>query len=228
MNTLILDGVDVTTSNMYVLKLSPVLKAEMRIRRIIIPGRSGHVTEWDGDYEGYLKDVELLYQGNNLNAVLAVLQDARSAVFGNDPGYAYDIVCQGPVKTRRHKAGDYRLLVTYLVQPLKRLATETEYKDALSYSVQHQGDVDALPRIIVTGASTKTLAVGSQSISIAFPVGGDTITIDAFNGQIYDSSGDNAWDKVTGPIPVIPISSSPITVSTTGTGLTVWPNWRWR
>ena len=90
---------------------------------------------------------------------------------------------------------------------------------AKSYSITNPGNEPAYPRIIVTGAGSKTLTVGTQTITLSLASAGETITIDSLNGQVY--VGDtNAWNKITGELPVIPVSNSAITVSTTGSALT--------
>ena len=60
MNTMIIDGVNVTDYNLYLLKIPPIVKPPRRVRRITIPGKSGYLTEWSGDYEAYVKEPELL------------------------------------------------------------------------------------------------------------------------------------------------------------------------
>lgn len=227
MNTMTVDGVNVTTYDLYLLKIPPVVKPEKRVRRITIPGRSGYLTEWSGDYEQYVKEPELLYSGSDLNEALAFLRSASLLVFGNDPDYAYEVRADEKMETRMEKSGLYTIKVAYITQPLKRQATEAVHADDTSYSLTNLGTEPAYPKLVVTGAGEQTVTVASQTITIDFAIGGETITIDSLNGQIYDATGANAWNKVTGDLPVIPVSASAITVSTTGTELTVYPNWRW-
>lgn len=227
MNAMTVDGVNVTTYDLYLLKIPPVVKPEKRVRRITIPGRSGYLTEWSGDYEQYVKEPELLYSGSDLNEALDFLRSASLLVFGNDSDYAYEVRADEKIETRLEKSGLYTVKVAYITQPLKRQATEAVHADATTYSITNLGTEPAYPKLVVAGAGEQTVTVASQAITIDFAVGGETITIDSLNGQIYDTGGANAWNKVTGDLPVIPVSSSAITVSTTGSALTVYPNWRW-
>jgi phage-related protein len=110
---------------------------------------------------------------------------------------------------------------------LKRQAVETIYKDATSYTITNPGNEPAYPKLIITGAGAKTVAIGTHTITISFATLGETITIDALNGQIYDGDGNNAWNKISGDLPMIPVSASAITISTTASALTIYPNWRW-
>lgn len=226
MNTMKINGTDIATHGLYLLKIPPIVKPERRVRRIMIPGRSGYLTEWSGDYEQYVKEPEFLYSGSSLDAVLNFLRSAQLVTFGNEPTYAYEVRADEQIQSRMGKSGEYTIKAPYVTQPLKRLATEPVHEGAKSYSITNPGNEPAYPRIIVTGAGSKTLTVGTQTITLSLASAGETITIDSLNGQVY--VGDtNAWNKITGELPVIPVSDSAITVSTTGSALTVYPNWRW-
>lgn len=223
MNTMTIDGTDISVYDLYLLKIPPVVKPERRVRRIIIPGRSGYLTEWSGDYEQYVKEPELLYTGSTLSTALDFLRSASLVTFGNEPTYAYEVRADESFEARMGKAGEYTIKLGYTTQPLKRLASESVYSGATTYNLNNIGNVPALPKLVITGAGSQTVTVGAQTLTIAFAVGGETITIDSLNGRIYDAGG-NAWNKVTGNLPEIPVGL--VTVSTTGTALTVYPNWR--
>ena len=227
MNSMLINGVDVSTYDLYLLKIPPVVKPERRARKITIPGRSGYLTEWSGDYESYTKEPELLYFGSSLNDVMDFLRTAHTVTFGNEPTYAYEVRADEVVSSEWGKGGEYIIKVAYETQPLKKLATEVVLEDDTTYSLTNLGNEPAYPKLVVTGAGEKTVTVGADTITIDFDALGETITIDSLNGQIYDAGGANAWSKVTGDLPVIPVSASAITVSTTGSALTVYPNWRW-
>ena len=227
MNTMTVNGTDISTYNLYLLKIPPIVKPERRVRRITIPGRSGFLTEWSGDYEQYVKEPELLYTGSDLNEALDFLHSASLVTFGNESTYAYEVRADEQIESKLGKAGEYTIKVAYITQPLKRLATEVASTGDTSYSLTNAGNEPAYPKLVVTGAGEQTVTVGAQTLTIAFDAGGETITIDSLNGQIYDAGGANAWGKVTGDLPVIPVSASAITVSTIGSALTVYPHWRW-
>lgn len=222
-----IDGVDIATYDLTLLKVPPVTKAEKRVRRITIPGRSGFLTEWSGDYESYVKEPEFLYTGSDINEALDFLRSASLVIFPNEPDYAYAVRADEKIDAVRERSGIHKITVSYITEPLKRQATETIYADLTTYSVTNPGTEISYPKLVVAGAGEQTVTVASQAITIDFAIGGETITIDSLNGQIYDATGANAWNKVTGDLPVIPVSASAITVSTTGTELTVYPNWRW-
>ena len=226
-NQMLIGSTDITTYGLYLVKVPPIVKPPKRVRRITIPGRSGHLTEWSGDYESYIKEPEFYYSGSALEAALNALRAATLVTFGNESTYAYEVRADEQIEARMDKAGGYEIRVAYITQPLKRLATEPVHADATTYSITNLGNEPAYPKLIITGAGDRTVTVGSQTITLAFAAGGETLTVDSLNGMVYDGSGNNAWDKLTGDLPYIPVSSSAITVSTTGSALTVYPNWRW-
>ena len=222
-----INGTGISTKDLILTRVPPIVKPQKRVRRITIPGRSGYLTEWSGDYESYIKEPEFVYTGSDIDDALTFLESASLAVFPNETDYAYEVRADEKIEAVLQPSGIYKITATYITQPLKRLATEVTSTGETSYILTNLGNEPAYPKLVVTGAGEKTVTVGSQTITIAFAVGGETITIDSLNGRVYDTGGANAWGKVTGDLPVIPVSASAITVSTTGSALTVYPNWRW-
>lgn len=224
---MIINGTDIQSYDLILTKAPPVAKPQKRVRQIVIPGRSGSLTEWSGDYEQYFKESEFLYTGNDINDALTFLRSASLAVFPNEINYAYEVRVDERINAAREPSGTYKLTVAFAAQPLKRLSDETALTGATTYSLTNPGNEPSHPKLVVTGAGSKTVTIGSQVITLAFAGGGETLTIDALNGQVYDASGNNAWSKLIGNLPFIPVSASAITISTTGTALTIYPNWRW-
>lgn len=226
-NSMTIDGTDISTYGLYITRVPPITKPARRVRRITIPGRSGYLTEWSGDYESYVKEPEFYYSGSALETALNALRDAETVVFGNETTYAYEVRADDKIDCRVDKAGGYEIKVAYMTQPLKKLATETTSTGATSYSLTNTGNEIAYPKLVVTGAGDQTVTVGTQTITLAFATGGETLTVDSLNGLVYDGAGNNAWSKLTGDLPYIPVAETAIAVSTTGSALTVYPNWRW-
>jgi len=225
MNTI--NSVDIATYDLLILKVPPIISPQRRVRNISVPGRSGVLREWSGDYEAYTKKPEFLYKGESLSDAMDFLRNATLISFENEPEYCYEVSADEVVESERGKAGEMYIKCRYLTQPLKRLVNEPTLDEETTYTVTNIGNEPALPKIIVTGSGEQTVTIGSQTLTIDFAIGGETITIDSLNGQIYDAYGASAWSKVTGNLPTIPVSESSITISTTGTALTVYPNWRW-
>lgn len=222
-----INGTEISTKDLILTSVPPIVKPQKRVRRITIPGRSGFLTEWSGDYESHIKEPEFIYNGSDIDDALTFLQSASLAVFPNETDYAYEVRADEKIEAVLQPSGIYKITATYITQPLKRLATEVTSTGDTSYSLTNLGTEPAYPKLVVTGAGEQTVTVGAHTLTIAFDAGGETITIDSLNGQIYDAGGANVWSKVTGDLPVIPVSESAITVSTTGSALTVYPNWRW-
>ena len=226
-NSMNVNGTDVTTKNFYLIKVPSIVKPQRRVRLINIPGRSGFLTEWSGDYEAYIKEPELLYTGSTPDADANFLRAATRITFGNEPTLEYECRVDESVEMERERAGNYRVKLRLICQPLKKLITPTTSSGSTTYSITNAGNEIAYPKIVVTGAGSKTVTIGAQIITLAFAGAGETLTIDSLNGQVYDASGNNAWSKLTGNLPFIPVSASAITASTTGTSLTIYHNWRW-
>lgn len=221
-----INGTEISTKSLILTKVPPVTKPQKRVRRITIPGRSGYLTEWSGDYESYIKIPEIVYTGSDIDDALTFLQSASLAVFPNETDYAYEVRADEKIEAVLQPSGIYKITATYITQPLKRLATEVTSTGDTSYSLTNLGNEPAYPKLVVTGAGERTVTVGTQTLTIAFDAGGETIVIDSLNGYIISGSA-LAWNKVSGGLPAIPVGRSPVTISTTGSALTVEPNWRW-
>lgn len=231
MNSMTIDGTDIGDYGLTLLRVPKVTKPQRRVRRIMIPGRSGSLTEWDGDYESYIKSPQFFFDGSgsayDLSDTMDFLRSASLVTFDNEPDYAYSVRADEIIVPEMIQTDLYLITVNYETQPLKRLATELVYEDLMSYNLTNIGNEPAEPKLVVTGAGEQTVTVGTDTITITFAASGETITIDSLNGQIYDGDGNNAWSQVNGDLPVLPVSTTPVTISTTGSALTVYPNWRW-
>ena len=95
-----IDGVDIATYDLTLLKVPPVTKAEKRVRRITIPGRSGFLTEWSGDYESYVKEPEFLYTGSDINEGPGLSPVRLLVIFPNEPDYAYAVGADEKITVR--------------------------------------------------------------------------------------------------------------------------------
>ena len=225
-NLMTINGTDISTKNFYLIKVPPIVKPQRRVRLISIPGRSGFLTEWNGDYEAYTKEPELLYTGSTPDTDANFLRAATLVTFGNEPTLAYECRVDESFEMKQGKAGEYIIKLPLLCQPLKKLIIPTTSIGNTTYQITNAGNEIAYPKLIITGAGNKTVAIGAQVVTLAFAGAGETLTIDSLNGQVYDAAGNNAWSKLTGNLPYIPVSVSAITISTTGSALTVYHNWR--
>lgn len=112
-----INGVDVATLDVKVLRLPPVTVPAKRIERITVPGRSGVLTRWRGDYEAMAKKVVLHYQGSAQRAVMELIQTASTVQFGNEQDRTYACFVDHEIVARRVIADWYEIEVNFVCQP---------------------------------------------------------------------------------------------------------------
>ena len=178
-----------STYDLYLLKIPPIVKPERRVRR-----NHDSWPFWVFSQNG---------QGtmNNMSRSRSCYTPALLFLLRLTPFLALRLLSRsGTNQPMRMKSGQMnrsnqrwaRLVSTrsrlYITQPLKRLATEVASTGDTSYSLTNLGTEPAYPKLVVTGAGEQTVTVGTQTLTIAFDAGGETITIDSLNGQIYDAA----------------------------------------
>ena len=210
-----LNGTDISDYGLYLLTMPPVVKAQKRVRHIVIPGRNGHLTRWDGDYESYTKEPELYCSGSDLPAALEALRNATQIEFDNDAGFVYDVSADEIIEASVEGGKWYRINARYTTQPLKRLATE-ESLTGTTVVLTNTGNVPCKPRIEITATGTVTV----NDITVTGVTG--TLVIDNHLGLVYDDAG-NAFGRMTGDLFEV---SGGLTILANGE-MTVYPQQRW-
>ena len=210
-----LNGTNISNYGLYLLTMPPVVKAQKRVRHIVIPGRSGHLTKWDGDFESYTKEPELYCSGSDLAVALEALRNATAIEFDNDAGFVYDVSADEIIEASVEGGKWYRIRARYTTQPLKRLAAEEPIIGA-TVVLENTGNVPCKPRIEITATGTVTV----NNITVTGMTG--TLVIDNHLGLVYDGAG-NAFGRMTGDL--FEVSDS-LTILANGV-MTVYPQQRW-
>lgn len=210
-----LNGTDISNYGLYLLTMPPIVKAQKRVRHIVIPGRSGHLTRWDGDYESYIKEPELYCSGSDLSVALEALRNATTIEFDNDAGFVYDVSAEEIIEASVEGGKWYRINARYTTQPLKRLAAEEPLIGA-TVVLENTGNVPCKPRIEIAKTGTVTV----NDITVTGVTG--TLVIDNHLGLVYDGAG-NAFGRMTGDL--FEVSDS-LTILANGV-MTVYPQQRW-
>lgn len=111
-----INGVEAREVGAKVLRLPFLVVPEKRVRYITIPGRSGFLSKWDGDYETVDRVAVISYQGNDVRKVLDWIDVARTVKFGNEP-ITYDCLVSTKVSADKKIANWYEIQITFTTQP---------------------------------------------------------------------------------------------------------------
>lgn len=220
-----INGEHVSTRGLRVLRLPPVTRPEARVEEITVPGRSGVLTTWRGDYWPISMPVDLHYAGDSPRAALDWLGTAHSVRFGNNPDWIYDCHRRGVVEAVRSIADWHAIRLSLLCNPERRALTEP-ILTGNPVSVTNEGTEIARPRIMMqASSSTVVLTVGEQQWTLQGVTG--TVTLDGLLGIVTDSSG-SAWNKLDRPdLPAI-LPGATVAISATGVSqLSVKMQERW-
>ena len=166
-----------------------IVRPEERVRHVEIPGRSGDLTETEGDdiYNSYIQTATILVHGGyRARNVFDWLRGSGYVTFSGEPDRKQAARIIGAVTLNKHSynldwwAGE----VQFYCQPFKQLLNEAKVTITSSgATVRNSGDVTCYPRITVNAVDA------GQDITVT--MGGKTLRINmtgmADTGCIIDS-----------------------------------------
>lgn len=168
-------GVDCRSMGVYLRGPVPIVWPEERVNHIQIPGRTGDLTELEGEdiYNSYIQPASIKVRGGyRAGEVKKWLRGSGKVTFSSEPNRQQEARIIGAVTLNRHSRNldIYEGEVQFYCQPLKeRLKPETvevKASDA-DKTVKNRGDVTERPvfRVWPTG-NTFTLTVGDKSLTV--------------------------------------------------------------
>ena len=173
---------------------APIIRAEERVNHVEIPGRSGDLTETEGNdiYNSYIQTVTILVKGGaHVREVYRWLRGAGFVTFSGEPDRKQAARVIGAVTLTKHSfnldwwTGECQ----FYCQPLKQLLhTQKVNVTSSGTSVMNSGDVEARPRITVTCAAGATVVITA---------GGGTFTVDLDGGSDTGCVIDSGAEMVT-------------------------------
>ena len=116
-----INGQDVRQYGLTVLDVPPVQAPAKNIEHIHVPGRSGTLTRWRGDYLTMTIRPRLKYTGHGvgLYAAMEALQNATEIEMSTDPDMIYAVSCNQPLIPDRVIADRMVIEPVYIAQPDK-------------------------------------------------------------------------------------------------------------
>lgn len=218
-----IDGVNTRTYGVYLAEDPKIFIPEKRITTYVVPGYSGTLTSWKGDYNDTDLQLTLLVekrQGSHWSTVKENLLKSQTLRMSTDWDKLYDVrYTSSDVSQLNHSLN--HIAVTFNCKPLKREAVATTYVGSnISYS--NTGDIPTIPILEFTGSELVTINYGEQTITIQQAQG--KCIIDWLSGIAIDDTG-SIWRRVVGKMgTVLPRHSIDISATVE---LTVKSNWRY-
>ena len=217
------DGIDCRSKGITMRGPAPIIRPEERVKHVEIPGRSGDVTETEGEniYNSYIQTVSISARGGyNVREVYKWLRGSGFVTFSGEPDKKQAARVIGAITLNRisRNMDKWQGEVQFYCQPLKQLLTEEKVTISSSgASVRNNGDVICKPMWKVTVASGKTsitLAAGGNSITVTGLTAGSNYYIDSDSMEVWNAAKTSLLTvNSTGDFPVLNPGANTVTGS---------------
>ena len=211
------NGVDCRSMGVKLSGPVPIVRPEERVQHIEIPGRSGDMTQLEGDqiYNSYIQTASIMVQGGyRVRDIYKWLRGSGFVTFHGEPDRRQAARIIGAITLNKHSRNlDWWVgEVQFYCQPLKEMLTAKTDTVSLNGTVINSGDVDEKPVFLVTcSGGTATLTIGSKSISVSDNTQGTVLRIDSDAMMVTNTAQTENWNKwAIGDYPVLKPGSNTI------------------
>ena len=219
----IFNGIDCRSRGVTMRGPAPIIRPEERVKHVEIPGRSGDLTETEGEniYNSYIQTVSITVRGwFNVRNIYTWLRGSGFVTFSGEPDRKQAARVIGAITLNRisRNMDKWNGEVQFYCQPLKqKMAEETVTISSSGATVRNNGDVICKPRWTVTVASGKTsisLTAGGNTIAVTGLTGGSVIWIDSDTMEVWNSAKTSLLTvNSTGDFPVLNPGTNTVTGS---------------
>ena len=224
------NGVNSSTKHIIMNDRAPIIRPEERVNHVTIPGRSGELTQVEGDdiFSSYIQSLAVTVEGKtNVPAAEAWLRGDGYVTFDTQPTLKQRARIINAVTFQRHSrnADYYTGDVQFYCDPVKYQTTEEGITVTSSgTTLTNPGTLPAFPLMAITGSGAVSITIDGKQLIIPELTTG--WVADCENQWILASNVPqmNAW---TGEFPAIPVGSSTITFSGSITKIEITPRWRY-
>ena len=210
--------------NMGVTLAGPVaiVRPEERVKHVEVPGRSGDLTQLEGEniYNSYIQTVTIQVRGGfHVRDVYRWLRGGGFVTFSGEPDRKQPARIIGAITLDKysHNLDIWTGEVQFYCQPLKQLLTsETVEVTSSGTAIYNAGDVTEKPKIKLTASGgNATLTIGGNTTLMLNLTSGVNSVLDSETQEMITlSGGGSVTNQTVGEFPIIPVGSQTIT----GTG----------
>ena len=199
----------------------PIIRPEERVQHVEIPGRSGDMTELEGEqiYNSYIQTATIMVQGGyRVREIYNWLKGAGYITFHGEPDRKQMARIVGAITLNKHSRNlDWWVgEVQFYCQPLKQKLTEDTVTITSSGSaVMNTGDVESRPKITAKASgSSMTITIGGKSLTITGLTNGSEYIIDSEIMEVSNAARTALITKDSvGSFPMLAPGSNTITGS---------------
>ena len=198
-----------------------IVRPEERVEHVEIPGRSGDLTELEGEdiFNSYIQTATILVKGGfRVREIYKWLRGAGYVTFSGEPDRKQAARIIGAVTLNKHS---YNLdwwvgEVQFYCQPLKELLIDSAALITASGStIMNAGDVKSRPRITATASgASMSVTAGGNTLTVTGLTSEQTYIIDSDIMEVTDSAGTTILTQnSTGDFPMLEPGVNTITGS---------------
>ncbi len=199
----------------------PIIRPEERVSHIEIPGRSGDLTELEGEgiYNSYIQTATIMVHGGyRVREIYNWLKGSGFVTFHGEPDRKQAARVIGAITLNKHSRNlDWWVgEVQFYCQPLKQLLQDAAKTITSSGSaVQNTGDVTSRPKITATASGTSmTITANGKTLTVTGLTSGQQYVIDSEVMEITNADGSLLLTKNSeGDFPMLKPGSNTITGS---------------
>ena len=163
----------------------PIVRPEERVKHVEIPGRSGDLTQLEGEniFNSYIQTASIMVPGwYHIREVYSWLRGSGFVTFHGEPDRRQMARIIGAITLNKHSHNlDWWVgEVQFYCQHLKELLSEPLVTVTSSGTVvENIGDVDCKPRILATASGTEmTININGRELTISDLTSGQNYLID--------------------------------------------------
>ena len=208
----------------------PIVRPEERVEHIVIPGRSGELTQVEGEdiFNSYIQTVTLTVEGlANVPAAETWLKGDGYVTFDTQPALRQKARIINAVTFQRHSknANYYTGDVQFYCEPIKRALTDTDIEVTSSgTTLTNPGTLPAFPEIQMEGSGEVSISIDGKTLIIPDLTSGWTADCE---NQWICLNGVPQFGAWQGEFPQIPVGESTILFTGSITKITITPHWRY-
>ena len=199
----------------------PIIRPEERVQHVEIPGRSGDMTELEGEqiYNSYIQTATIMVQGGyRVREIYNWLKGSGYVTFHGEPDRKQAARIVGAITLNKHSRNlDWWVgEVQFYCQPLKQKLTEdTVTVTSSGTAVINAGDVESRPKITAkANANSMTITIGGKSLTITGLTSGSEYIIDSEIMEVSNAARTALITKDSiGSFPMLAPGSNTITGS---------------
>ena len=211
------NGTDCRSKGIYLSGSAPIVRPEERVEHVTIPGRSGDLTEIEGEhiYNSYIQTVTIhVKSAFRVKEVYQWLRGSGYVTFSGETNRRQKARVIGAITLEKASrnldiwVGE----VQFYCQPLKEKIIDPAVELTGGGTVKNTGDVEARPHWrIKASASTVTLTVNGADFVLTGVTSGNWYRIDSESLTVTNNAGTTSvTKKSSGEFPVLAVGDNTI------------------